>query len=257
MITAFTIGMAGCKSTKEATEQPKAEVEVPQSAEPVTADNSIYGIYNGYTGDSKNKGAIISLTLQPDGYYLVKVSNSREAKGTLSYNGKYSLKKPDNILQLVEVEPVEVPELYKIADGKLLAVEVAAGDGSGPLELVKAGSDIGNTYWKLITINKKPVRMQEGDQREAHLVFHTASGKLSGSTGCNTIMGFFEQPAPNEIRILNVGSTKMACPDMKLEQEMLQILPRVDQFSIQGDTLLWLMDKAGTPVAEFRSVALQ
>lgn len=256
-ILAALLLMAGsCKNRQPVADQPEPAAPIVQAP---ASETSVAGIYTGHTGDQKNPGAQISLHLKPEGMYELKVTNSTEAKGTLIYTGKYSWSEKEATVALQDVEPIEVPEIYRLTEGKLISSGPKAQslNQSAPIMLTKAGSELVNTYWKLINLMKQPVKMKEGDEREPHLVFHSEKNRLSGSTGCNTITGFFEQPTPNQIVIPTVGATKMACEDMSTERQFLKVLPMAESFSVQGDSLLFLRDKAGNEVAVFRAVALQ
>ncbi len=116
-------------------------------------------------------------------------------------------------------------------------------------------SPLRNTYWKLVTLQGKPVSTHE-QQREAHIVFAAEGDRLSGSSGCNRMMGGFEQNE-DQLKMQQIGGTRMACANgMEQEAEFLQTLLLVEKYRIQGDHLD-MLDANGLVVAGFDGVALQ
>ena len=90
-------------------------------------------------------------------------------------------------------------------------------------------------------------------QTRPELTFATAEGRFSGNAGCNRINGElrFDDAGRNVIRFDNVASTRMMCPDMTTEQNVLAALSsarffgklpngNVGIFSSEGRTLLEL-----------------
>jgi heat shock protein HslJ len=109
-----------------------------------------------------------------------------------------------------------------------------------------AGADapLMGTYWKAVAIDGTPVAAQ-AKPREAHLVFKAQGHRVSGSTGCNRVMGTFTQSA-DSLRFSKMATTKMACPgslDIQ-ERDFLSALNASATAAIAGNTLE-LQDAAG------------
>lgn len=128
-----------------------------------------------------------------------------------------------------------------------------AGDGRLPAHAV--GSPLRNTYWKLTHLGDPSTRTAER-QREAHLIFSAHTMRVSGSGGCNRIMGGFDLDG-DKLHLSRMASTRMAClEDMEQEQRFLQSLSAVERYRINGDHLE-LLDASGAVVARFMAVALR
>jgi len=112
-----------------------------------------------------------------------------------------------------------------------------------------------NTYWKLVTLDGKPVSTQE-NFREAHMVLHLDSLRLAGSTGCNTLNGSYRLES-ERIEFAQLATTKMACPplQMEIEQAFLMTLRQVTAWSVDGATLVLSSDNNKTR-AVFEAVHL-
>lgn len=88
--------------------------------------------------------------------------------------------------------------------------------------------------WKVVELNGKVVDPAETNQViEFDMVRHT----LSGKTGCNRMMGKIEysDSHKNIIKFPQVATTRMACPDMSGERELLQALDKIVRFEAEGE----------------------
>jgi uncharacterized lipoprotein YbaY len=106
------------------------------------------------------------------------------------------------------------------------------------LQQVKATPDaaLENTYWKLIAMGARPAQTQPGE-REAYMLL--LDGRVSASSGCNKLMGSYTHPAPSELHIGPLESTRMACLPGVMEQEaaLLAIYARATRYRVSGETL--------------------
>lgn len=119
-----------------------------------------------------------------------------------------------------------------------------------------AGADapLGNTYWKLTHLGDMSTQTA-ARQREAHLIFAAHQQRVSGSGGCNRIMGGFELDG-DKLHLSRIVATRMACLDgMEQEQRFLKSLGDVEHYRIDGSQLE-LFDRSGEVVARFTAVAL-
>jgi putative lipoprotein len=116
-------------------------------------------------------------------------------------------------------------------------------------------SPLRNTYWKLTELNKQGVEVAER-QREPHIIFAAEQPRLSGSGGCNSIMGGFDV-AGTALTFKQMAGTMMACPNgMEQETVFLRTLTTVASYKIDGDTLI-LSNADNAVVARFKAVALK
>lgn len=122
-----------------------------------------------------------------------------------------------------------------------------------------AGPGLFGTYWKLVSLNGKPVPPAQAAAREAHFVLHQKDGRMSGSTGCNRMNAPFTWQtggvqAP-QLQFGAVGATKMACPGVD-EKGFLSALQATRSYRQQGDSLN-LTDAQGQVLARLQAVALR
>lgn len=128
-------------------------------------------------------------------------------------------------------------------------------DDPGAYRLEKTVNDprIEGRRWRLVELNGRPVE-PPADREGAYLELDAAQGRVSGNASCNGFFGRYELTSNNRLRFgPNLASTMMACPDLEREREFLDMLERVDNYSL-GDGTLSLNRARMAPLARFRSV---
>jgi heat shock protein HslJ len=94
------------------------------------------------------------------------------------------------------------------------------------------------THWTLTQLNGEAVKPQTG-HNEAYIELAADTQRLSGSGGCNRLMGSYELDGTN-LHFRQVASTMMACSGdvMPREQAFVKALGDTASFRIRGSTLL-------------------
>lgn len=106
----------------------------------------------------------------------------------------------------------------------------------------KKSLDSLNGEWGVVTIGEMAV--PESD--DVFIGFNTVEQLIYGSTGCNQLTGAMPADVnPETLMFGAMGSTRMLCADMTVEDAMLPALARVVDFNVDGDTLT-LLDADGT-----------
>ncbi|MDR0988489.1 MAG: META domain-containing protein [Prevotellaceae bacterium] len=94
--------------------------------------------------------------------------------------------------------------------------------------------------WNIIEVNGSAV-VPAPNQSFPFIAFDTHAGRVSGNSGCNRLSGTFDVNAkPGTLDLGKLVSTRMACPDMTLEQKVLGALAQVKQYRTLGDGTLAL-----------------
>ena len=107
-------------------------------------------------------------------------------------------------------------------------------------------------YWKLTEINGQPI---SGDfNKEPHFILKNKDNRVNGNGSCNGFGGSYTLDEETlRISFTGLFSTKMACPDMSVEQAFMDVLNKADNYSLNGDTLT--LNKARmAPLAKFVAV---
>ena len=147
---------------------------------------------------------------------------------------------------------IGVPMMMRIAAKNVKPSSASAGNSTSSSAV---DEPLRETYWKLVELQGKPVTTAE-QQREASLVFHTKDNRITGSGGCNRLMGGYMLDG-SSLHFKGVASTMMAClHGMETEQALVNALNKVESWKISGKTLE-LFGKEEAPLARFEAVALK
>jgi copper homeostasis protein (lipoprotein) len=112
-----------------------------------------------------------------------------------------------------------------------------------------------NTHWKLTSLRGQPGVPASERQREAHLILQTVQRRVVGSGGCNRLSGNYTLDG-DRLTFARAAGTLMACRDgMEQERVLLDTLPQVARWRIEGQRLT-LLDERGTPLLRFDALLL-
>lgn len=108
----------------------------------------------------------------------------------------------------------------------------------------KKNFDTLNGEWNVVSVGEMAVP----DSVDAFMGFDIAKQLVYGSTGCNQLTGALPAEVNPEMPIFAaMGSTRMMCVDMTVEDALLPALGQVVDFKVEGDNLYFL-NAAGTTV---------
>ena len=101
-----------------------------------------------------------------------------------------------------------------------------------------------NGEWNVVTIGEMAVPDSVG----AFLGFNVAEQLVYGNAGCNHLTGTLSAEVSPEVPMFAaLGSTRMWCADMAVENALLPALGQVVDFKVDGNNLYFL-DAAGSTV---------
>ena len=105
-----------------------------------------------------------------------------------------------------------------------------------------------NGEWNIIEVNGSKVA--PGESRTLPFIaFDTATGRVSGNSGCNRMMGSFDVNAkPGSLELTGMASTRMMCPDMTTERNVLGALAQVKGYKKAGKDKMYLCNASNRPV---------
>lgn len=102
--------------------------------------------------------------------------------------------------------------------------------------------------WNIIEINGVTVVPAPGKDFP-NIGFDTSTGKIQGYSGCNRMMGSFVINAKaGTIDLGNIAGTRMMCPDMTLETNVLNALKNVSGYKKAGTAKIALTNATNRPV---------
>lgn len=106
--------------------------------------------------------------------------------------------------------------------------------------------------WLMATVEGVAVS-EYGGESVPYIGFDTASGRVWGSSGCNRLLGTFTFDASTgAIDLSAMGSTKMLCASMKLEDAVLRALGKTVRYGSTKEDDLAFYNEDGKAVITFK-----
>lgn len=120
------------------------------------------------------------------------------------------------------------------------------------MTLVHQDYDFLNGTWTLSALGGKKV-----DNPDIKLVIDVEEQKLHGNTGCNILNGTLipDMLEPGAITFTNMATTRMMCPDIDLETELLVALEEVTVARPVNANTVDLIDAHGEVILTLRRIA--
>lgn len=127
----------------------------------------------------------------------------------------------------------------------------------GTIVLVAGRTDMSflDGAWQVTEI--QPIKIEDDAMPEPmQLVFDMTEGRLHGNTGCNVLNATVStsEGHPNSLTISNPLTTRMACPNAGLEQQLTNALSRVASAAPGRHSTVYLLDEAGNKVITLHRV---
>lgn len=113
--------------------------------------------------------------------------------------------------------------------------------------------DFLNGNWQITAVNGQSV-----DTDEATLFIDINELKIHGNTGCNFFNGdvYIAPDRINAVDFSNIGSTRMACPDMQRESAILLALEETASAIRGSEGNVMLLDSNGKELMTLRSIPM-
>lgn len=233
--------------------------ELPATGTNERVDHS--GTYVGSLPDAEGRAQRTRLDLTADGRFKLTLAGARDSASV--DEGPVQWLKPSHSFQLVVGEA----SLRFNANGDRITyvhTETKGGDAipadgatwmlirQRPVNVSGEHARLLGSHWVLIEAEGKAV-VTGPNTSKASMALDGASGKLSGTTGCNTVQGSFATADGGGLRFADLAMTTNTCPDMTIDAAMRAMLPRVDSYSISGDVAS--LKEGSTVLARFRMQA--
>ena len=212
------------------------------------------GVYTGTIPCADCEGIRTMINLSKDLTYVMETKYLGRSEEIFKSKGTFSWDKSGSII-IISGESGK--QKYRVGENQLFVLDTDGNRISGNLEknyiLKKETNTLTEKYWKLIEINGKTVKPSE---KEAHIIFKEADNRIIGNSGCNSFAGGFELLPGNRISFSKIASTRMACMDMSIEDQLFNILSTVDNFSL-SEGILSLNRARMASLARFEVVYLK
>lgn len=243
----LAICLTGCNSTRKTATATTAGVVKTETLGQTKAaiSNVLYGEWTAFdvkgkavTGDDR---PYIIFEKSNDNPYLV---NCYANNGCNTLNGMMSVTPggkmqsssqfastmrmcPDAPYEIGFTEAINYVDNYtleKIGSEYLLYLKNAAGQTL--MVLRKADAGFMNGAWRVTRLGGKDI----SDNTQMEMVIDIPELKVHGNAPCNVFNGsiFIDPAKQNSIQFRDIATTRMSCPELQLEQELLVALEQVE-----------------------------
>ena len=277
LMTVFFLVVSCAKKDKNET----TDITVVDSTEVVVNDdhnakNSLdyMGMYQGILPCADCEGIETSILLEDDKNYVLKTNYLGKKNSTTNeVRGVYSWNEEGNTIILAGIE--NAPNRYFVGENYLKQLDMDGNKIEGDLadkyvlnktvpppppapDSIKGNFIPQKTLfiynkWKLVELNGKPVQ-NTSDSKKVMFIQLNKDNRYAAFAGCNNMMGSYEiKEDAMRIKFTKGASTMMACPDMTTEQEFAEMLEKVDNYSINGNSLSFNRARMA-PLARFEAM---
>ena len=228
---------AGPEPSAPGTATPAASNPDPAHSSRVSVDWQ--GTYRGVLACADCEGIETVITLLDDGSYQRSVRYLGREEYPRRDQGEFDWDDTGGIVSLGEGEETQ---RYRVGENRLFHLDRNGDRISGALEeryvLVKDRNDprLEGREWVLTELLGEPVAPAEGRPAPS-LYFDGSRGRVSGSDGCNRLMGSYRLFERDRIEFSQLAGTLMACPDMTLPDRFREVLNKVGDYAITDGEL--------------------
>ena len=259
LVAIVVVVLSNCQTQKTASTNQANEAMGKRDAAH-TSQNTIDwdGVYRGLLPCADCEGIQTTIHLKKDFSFITKTKYLGKSDSVYETTGKFKWNDKGNTVVLTPADKTSSSQ-YFVAENYLTQLDIDSNKITGEIAsryiLTKANYAILEKYWKLVELNGRAVSVDTTFKKEPHVIFKD-SNRLTGNGGCNSISGEHKIEGFNAVSISKMISTKMACPNMDLEQEFLDALQNADNFNVVGDMLV--LNKARmAPLARFKTVYMK
>ncbi|HLT89939.1 MAG TPA: copper resistance protein NlpE N-terminal domain-containing protein [Woeseiaceae bacterium] len=209
------------------------------------------GTYSGILPCADCPGIETTVTLHADGRYERRMVYLERSVAPLTDAGSFSWNAAGSAVTLHEAGG-EGGQQFKVGENTLIHLDQEGRPITGELArhyvLHKHLQDpaIEGKRWRLVELRGRPVEAGKG----AFLVLDPERGLASGNASCNSFSGAYAIKSGNRISLGDMAVTMMACPDMAIEEQFLDVLRRADNYTV-ADGVLSLNRARMAPLARF------
>ena len=276
VLIAFALIVLGaCNTGKRVSTSPEGSSEAAFTGSEINPDpahnsrNSVdwAGVYRGVIPCADCPGIEDEIRLNDDlTFERLMVYQERDSR--FAEKGRFEWDNTGGKIRLINEEsPDQGGNWFRVGENRLIMLDIEGNpiDNNIPAEMYvyqKMDLDhvITEKYWKLMELNGKAIPPVEKGRREAHFILKNQDNRVTGSTGCNNLMGSFELSGSGSMDDSRIGfspmaTTRMACVDVNYEQEFLNVFEDCDRYSIQNDTLTLIRETV--PLARFAAIYLR
>ena len=202
------------------------------------------GIYSGILPCADCEGIKTDIELHRDGTYRMARKYLGRGDSLFLEKGAFQWNEQGSSITLLSDGDSPDPAHFQVGENQLIRL----GQNSQPIQsdlgemyvLWKAGRGpfVTNRFWKLIELRGSKISDETLTAPGPHLILWSGSGRVSGNAGCNAFTGNYTVDRGSlGIHFSEVATTRMFCPHMDIEDQLLEVIEITDNYTLRGDTL--------------------
>lgn len=212
------------------------------------------GTYYGVMPCADCPGLETALTLELDGTYELQTRYQERGDSIYVDKGSFTWDDTGGNITLLGSDGVQ----YKVGENRVFLLDQDGNRIEGALAdhytLIK--NKVEDVYWSLIEINGQSIE-DLPLMREPYMRLNSDDQRAEANGGCNGMGGSYElDESEFSLRFSQFISTKMACENMEIEQQLAQVIEQTDHYAV-GNNQLELFDAEGSKLAQFRAIYIK
>jgi len=214
------------------------------------------GVYVGTIPCADCPGIRVRIELRDDGRFTRAWTYLERNVAPLTDTGRFEWDSAGARIRLMSAE--RAAQQYQVGENVLFALDRNGQRITGEradlyrLEQVVNDARIENRRWRLIELNGRAVE-PPAEREGVYFELDGAQARVTGNASCNRFSGTYALTAGGRLQFdPNLITTRMACDAIELEREVLEVLPRVDNYTL-ADGVLSLNRARMAPLARFRA----
>lgn len=130
---------------------------------------------------------------------------------------------------LINLALADVTQYRAYQDGRITFLDLKGKDGQTLMVLRRHNMEFLNGIWHIDTLEGTAMPADSAEDA-ARMTLNTTDLQVHGTTGCNIFNGeiFIDPDKKDSLQFINIGTTRMACPDGSRETEVLLALESVE-----------------------------
>ena len=238
----LVIGNMACKNRKANStannQQAKTESDKAHNSQN-TLDWA--GVYKGVLPCTDCDGIETMIRITSNHTFVLETKLLGKSKEVNTEVGTFHWDDSGNKIFLDERNRSSGPFAFAVGENKLTQLDINGNFiGGKPSEkdvLKKDVTGLLETKWVLTELNGKPIK-KSSSSKEANITLEALGNRVRGNGSCNSFTGTYKLSGNNGIKLGSLIYTELACDDINIENQFFQILEKVENYSLQGETLL-------------------
>lgn len=199
------------------------------------------GVYKGVVPCADCDGIETMIRITSNNTFVLETKYLGKSKEVNTEVGTFHWDDSGNKIILDERNKSSGPFAFAVGENKLTQLDIngnyIGGKPSDKYILKKDVTGLLETKWVLAELGGNTIK-KSNNAKEVYLTMEALDNRLRGSGTCNSFTGTYKLSGNSGIKFSSLIYTELACDDISVENQFFHILEKVENYSLQGETLL-------------------